>query len=74
MDVRLLIPEQPDSKLVYYSSYSYLEDVKGTGIKIYRYQKGFMHQKVVLMDDDLDRKSFPFRFSSRVSRLLAPVQ
>jgi cardiolipin synthase len=125
VDVRLLIPEQPDSKLVYYSSYSYLEDVKGTGIKIYRYQKGFMHQKVVLMDDDfasvgsanfdnrsfrlnfeitmavkdrpfvndvasmlqqdfdnsrlmtpddLDKKSFPFRFSSRVSRLLAPVQ
>ena len=125
VDVRLLIPEKPDSKLVYYSSYSYLEDVKGTGIKIYRYQNGFMHQKVVLMDDDfasvgsanfdnrsfrlnfeitmavkdrpfvkevatmleedfgnsrlmtpddLDKKSFLFRFSSRVSRLLAPVQ
>jgi cardiolipin synthase A/B len=125
VDVRLLIPEEPDSKLVYYSSYSYLEDVKGTGIKTYRYQKGFMHQKVVLMDDDfasvgsanfdnrsfrlnfeitmavkdrtfvkevasmleqdfansrlmtpddLDKKSFLFRFSSRVSRLLAPVQ
>lgn len=125
VDVRLLIPEKPDSKLVYYSSYSYLEDVRGTGIKIYRYQKGFMHQKVVLMDedfasvgsanfdnrsfrlnfeitmavkdrpfvkdvatmleqdfensrlmtsDDLDKKSFLFRFSSRVSRLLAPVQ
>lgn len=70
VDVRLLIPEQPDNKLVYYSSYSYLQDVEGTGIKIHRYNQGFMHQKVVLMDDDFssvgsanfDNRSFRLNF------------
>lgn len=70
VDVRLLIPEQPDNKLVYYSAYSYLRDVQGTDIKIYRYNQGFMHQKVVLMDDDFssvgsanfDNRSFRLNF------------
>jgi cardiolipin synthase len=52
VDVRILIPENPDQKLVYYSSFSYLEDAEKSGVKIYRYQPGFLHQKVMLIDDD----------------------
>ncbi|MEM1069000.1 MAG: phospholipase D-like domain-containing protein, partial [Planctomycetota bacterium] len=51
VDVRLLIPENPDQKLVYYSSFSYLEEAEKAGVKVYRYQKGFLHQKVMLVDD-----------------------
>lgn len=51
VDVRLLIPENPDQQMVYYSSFSYLEDAEKAGVKIYRYQKGFLHQKVMLVDD-----------------------
>jgi cardiolipin synthase len=51
VDVRLLIPEKPDQQLVYYSSFSYLEDAEKAGVKIYWYQKGFLHQKVMLVDD-----------------------
>ncbi|MGI9518256.1 MAG: cardiolipin synthase [Pirellulaceae bacterium] len=50
VDVRILIPENPDQKLVYYSSFSYLEDAEKAGVKIYRYLDGFLHQKVMLVD------------------------
>ena len=50
VDVRIIIPENPDHKLVYYAAYSYLELACQSGIKIYRYKTGFMHQKVMLVD------------------------
>jgi len=50
VDVRILIPENPDQMLVYLSSFSYLEEAEKAGIKIYRYQPGFLHQKVMLVD------------------------
>jgi len=70
VDVRILIPEKQDSKLVYFSSFSYLEDLEGTKIQTYRYTDGFMHQKVVLVDDDFasvgsanfDNRSFRLNF------------
>lgn len=52
VDVRILIPENPDQKMVYYSSFSYLEEAEKTGVRIFRYQPGFLHQKVMLVDDD----------------------
>jgi cardiolipin synthase len=52
VDVRVLIPQNPDQMLVYYSSFSYLEEAEKSGVKIYRYQPGFLHQKVMLIDDD----------------------
>lgn len=51
VDVRILIPQNPDQTLVYLSSFSYLEDAEKAGVKIYRYEPGFLHQKVALIDD-----------------------
>ena len=51
VDVRILIPENADQQLVYLSSFSYLEEAEKAGIQIYRYQPGFLHQKVMLVDD-----------------------
>ena len=51
VDVRILIPKHPDQTLVHLSSYSYLVNAEKAGIKIYRYTKGFLHQKVMLVDD-----------------------
>ncbi len=70
VDVRILIPEKTDNILVNYSSYSFLEDVMQAGIKVYSYQKGFLHQKVILVDDgfaavgtaNLDNRSFRINF------------
>lgn len=53
VDVRVLIPENNDDPLVDLTSYSYLEELGNVGVKTYRYQPGFMHQKVFLIDEKL---------------------
>lgn len=50
-DVRIIIPGKPDSQLVYQASLSYLENLQDAGIKFYRYTAGFMHAKVMVIDD-----------------------
>ena len=70
VDVRILIPERPDSELVRLSSYSYLNETMPLGIRWYRHQRGFMHQKVMLVDADysaigtanFDNRSFRLNF------------
>ncbi len=53
VDVRVLIPDNNDDQLVNLTSYSYKEVLNKVGISMYRYEPGFMHQKVILIDDDL---------------------
>lgn len=53
VDVRIMIPKNPDHLHVYLSGISYLQEAEEAGIKIYRYQPGFLHQKVFLIDDDV---------------------
>ncbi len=70
VDVRIIIPEMPDSKLVYYSAYAFVGELLDSGIEIYRYEPGFMHQKAFLVDDRLagigtanfDNRSFRLNF------------
>ena len=70
VDVRILLPNDPDHKLVYLASFSYLQRTESAGVKIYRYLPGFMHQKVVLVDKEysaigtanLDNRSFRLNF------------
>ncbi len=70
VDVRVLLPEKPDHLLVYLASYAFLAAADRTGIQIYRYQDGFTHQKVVLVDDavssigsaNLDNRSLRLNF------------
>lgn len=53
LDVRLLLPQNPDHLLPYLSSFTFYPAMREAGVRIYRYQPGFMHQKVLLADDDL---------------------
>jgi len=53
VDVRILLPAKPDHRLVYLASFSFLEAAERTGIQVYRYQDGFLHQKVVLVDEEV---------------------
>jgi cardiolipin synthase A/B len=52
-DVRLILPEKADHLLVYLSSFSFVEEAEKAGVKIFRYQPGFLHHKVMLVDDEL---------------------
>lgn len=69
-DVRILIPEKADHLLVWLSAFTYFEQTIPFGVKIYRYNRGFLHQKVMLVDDqlacvgtaNLDNRSFRLNF------------
>lgn len=70
VDVRILIPDKPDHLLVYLSAFAFIGKMLDAGIEIYRYEQGFMHQKVFLVDDsvaavgtaNLDNRSFRLNF------------
>ena len=53
VDVRIMIPERSDSRLVHWGTKSYLAELMEAGVKIYCYQKGFLHSKLVVSDDSL---------------------
>ena len=74
VDVRLMIPRKPDSVLLRYASYSYVKQCLDAGIKIYFYEPGMLHSKVVVVDDDFvttgstnfDFRSFEHNFECNV--------
>jgi cardiolipin synthase len=51
--VRIMLPSKADHIFVYLAAFSYIAETEISGIKFYRYQPGFMHHKVLLVDDDL---------------------
>ena len=53
VDVQLVLPGRIDSKLVQYSSRSYIQELLRANIKVYFYEAGFIHAKVMLVDDHL---------------------
>lgn len=70
VDVRVLLPDKIDNRLVQLSGWSYIDELEKVGIKVYRYEKGLMHQKVMLIDDqyctigtaNFDNRSFRLNF------------
>ncbi|MCB1070007.1 MAG: cardiolipin synthase, partial [Kiritimatiellae bacterium] len=80
VDVRILIPKNPDNLMVGLSAYSYLEELEAVGVRVFRYKPGFMHQKVMLVDDlaasvgtaNFDNRSFRLNFE--VSMILVDPQ
>ena len=53
LDVRIMLPSRSDSKMVFWSSRSYVTELLEAGIKIYFYEKGFPHSKLLLVDEVL---------------------
>jgi cardiolipin synthase len=70
VDVRVLIPSRPDHRTVFLSSTLHAHHAVRAGVKVYRYQPGFLHQKALLIDHDsasigsmnLDTRSFRLNF------------
>lgn len=70
VDVRIMLPDKPDHMLVHLSSFTFFKECIKAGIGIYRYQAGFMHQKVMLVDHhisvvgsaNLDNRSLRLNF------------
>ena len=53
VDVRVMIPEKSDTRLIHWGTFSYLDELMEAGVKIYRYRKGFLHSKLLVCDDSL---------------------
>jgi cardiolipin synthase len=74
VDVRILIPSRRDHRVVFEASKLYAYDSVRAGVRIFRYRPGFLHQKVVLIDNvaaavgsaNLDNRSFRLNFEIMV--------
>ena len=70
VDVRILIPDEPDHLLVYLAAFSYFDEAGSTGVKFFRYTDGFLHEKAMLVDQQVaavgtanfDNRSFRLNF------------
>ncbi len=74
VDVRILMPRQSDSVFFRFVPYTYLPEIERAGVKTYLFEDGFMHQKILLVDDDyaavstanFDNRSFRLNFEVTV--------
>ncbi|WP_029040166.1 cardiolipin synthase [Cucumibacter marinus] len=70
VDVKILLPEKPDHMLVWLASMAHADIMAAHNIEVFRYREGFLHQKVILCDDELagvgtvnfDYRSFNINF------------
>ncbi|MGE8206933.1 cardiolipin synthase [Heyndrickxia sp. NPDC080065] len=70
VDVRLMIPNKPDHMFVYWATYSYVGELLKTGAKVYIYENGFIHAKMLIVDGkiatvgtaNIDNRSFRLNF------------
>ena len=70
LDVRIIIPGNPDHFFVYWASMSYLGELLEAGVKCYQYEKGFIHAKSLFIDGlvssmgtaNMDIRSFDLNF------------
>ena len=70
VDVRILVPAKGDSLPVQMASYYFMEQLEESKVKFCEWGPGFMHQKVMLVDDQIssigthnfDNRSFRLNF------------
>lgn len=72
VDVRILVPETIDHHLPWLAAFAYFDEIRDCGARVFRYTDGFLHQKVILVDDslagvgttNLDNRSFRLNFEA----------
>ena len=74
VDVRILIPGMPDKPFIKLAGYSYVPEMERAGVHMFEYGDGFLHQKVMLVDDrascigtaNFDNRSFRLNFEMSI--------
>ena len=80
VDVRLMVPRHSDSRLMEWASIPYLIDAIKAGVKVWLYEAGFNHSKVLVCDDNLctcgstnvDFRSFENNFEANSTTVTQP--
>lgn len=70
IDVRLMLPERSDAKMVHWASRSYFTELLEAKVGVYLYRKGFNHSKLMVIDGtfssvgsaNMDARSFEDNF------------
>ncbi|MDD4507827.1 MAG: cardiolipin synthase [Eubacteriaceae bacterium] len=70
--VRIMIPNKPDHIFIYWATLSYVGEMLPYGAEVYIYNHGFLHSKVITVDDKIaavgscnfDIRSFSLNFES----------
>ncbi len=70
VDVRLLVPEMSDSRLVTFAARSYYDEMMRAGVKIWEYRGRMLHSKTIVVDNhysligtaNFDARSFRLNF------------
>ena len=70
LDVRVILQGVPDHKITYWASHSYVEELLESGVRIFRYKKGILHAKILVLDGaigvvgstNFDIRSFSLNF------------
>lgn len=69
VDVRIMLPQKTDNRILALASTVYIERLLSAGIKFFKFTPGFSHQKVLLCDEisvvgsvNLDNRSFFINF------------
>ena len=81
VDVRIITPHVPDKKLVFEITMSYYPRLLSSGVRIYEYERGFIHAKSYISDDEyarvgtinLDYRSLVHHFENGVWIYKSPV-
>ena len=74
VDVRVMLPRKSDSWILTHASQSYVEECLLAGIKIYLYEAGMLHGKVLVVDEEFastgstnfDFRSFEHNFEENI--------
>ncbi|WP_262314650.1 cardiolipin synthase [Lacticaseibacillus parakribbianus] len=72
IDVRVMIPDMPDHPFIFRATQYYANYLSRFGVRIYHYQKGFLHAKTVVVDGKIasvgsanfDIRSFKLNFEA----------
>lgn len=74
VDVRIMLPRRSDSDMLRWASFSYVQECLRAGIKVYLYDKGMLHSKAIIVDEEFstvgstnfDFRSFEHNFEANL--------
>lgn len=74
VDVRILIPDKKDHIFLFWNNLTYANSLMKAGVRVWRYNDGFVHEKVIVMDEcccsvgsaNMDHRSTTLNFETNV--------